>query len=104
MIDRIAGSRLALAGLFVVALLTGAGAMWGVQRLSPAGDRAQIEAVVHDYVLSHPEIIPQAIQKLQDQQTGSMVAAYRDAKTRADALAADKLGPLSGGLGGLGGV
>ena len=33
-----------------------------------------------------------------------VVAAYRDAKTRADALAADKLGPLSGGLGGLGGV
>lgn len=31
-----------------------------------------------------------------------VVAAYRDAKTRADALAADKLGPLSGGLGGLG--
>lgn len=79
MIDRIAGSRLALTGLFVVALLIGAGAMWGVRRLSPVGDRAQIEAVVHDYVLAHPEIIPQAIQKLQDQQTGSMVAAYRDA-------------------------
>lgn len=32
-----------------------------------------------------------------------VVAAYRDAKTRADALAADKLGPLAGGLGGPGG-
>ena len=31
-----------------------------------------------------------------------VVAAYRDAKARADALAADKLGPLAGGLGGIG--
>lgn len=31
-----------------------------------------------------------------------VVAAYRDAKTRADAVAAEKLGPLTGGLGGLG--
>jgi nucleoid-associated protein EbfC len=34
-----------------------------------------------------------------------IVAAYRDAKARADALAAEKLGPLAGGLGGgLGGL
>lgn len=32
-----------------------------------------------------------------------IVAAYRDGKTKAEALAADKLGPLAGGLGGLGG-
>jgi DNA-binding YbaB/EbfC family protein len=31
-----------------------------------------------------------------------VVAAYRDAKGRADALAQDKLGPLTGGLGGMG--
>ena len=29
-----------------------------------------------------------------------IVAAYRDAKTQADALASQKLGPLAGGLGG----
>jgi nucleoid-associated protein EbfC len=32
-----------------------------------------------------------------------IVAAYRDAKLKADALAAEQLGPLAGGLGGLGG-
>ena len=32
-----------------------------------------------------------------------IVAAYRDAKQRADAMAAEKLGPLAGGLGGIGG-
>lgn len=31
-----------------------------------------------------------------------VVAAFRDAKTRADALAAAKMGPLSGGMPGLG--
>jgi protein-disulfide isomerase len=81
MIDRIATSRLALAGLFVLALLIGAGAMWGVDRATPIGDRARIEAVVHDYVLAHPEIIPQAMQKLQDQQVGALVAANRGAIT-----------------------
>jgi DNA-binding YbaB/EbfC family protein len=29
-----------------------------------------------------------------------IVAAYRDAKARADAMAAEKLGPLAGGIGG----
>jgi DNA-binding YbaB/EbfC family protein len=32
-----------------------------------------------------------------------VVAAYRDAKSRADAAAGEALGPLAGGLGGLGG-
>ena len=32
-----------------------------------------------------------------------IVAAFRDAKSQAEALAAQKLGPLAGGLGGLGG-
>jgi DNA-binding protein YbaB len=31
-----------------------------------------------------------------------VVAAYRDAKARADAMAGEKLGPLTGGLGGMG--
>ena len=32
-----------------------------------------------------------------------IVAAWRDAKARADALASEALGPLAGGMGGLGG-
>lgn len=57
----------------------GAGAVWSYDRFaSPGGpDQARIERVVHDYVLSHPEIIPQAMQKLQDQQSGQAVAANR---------------------------
>jgi DNA-binding YbaB/EbfC family protein len=33
-----------------------------------------------------------------------VVAAYRDAKSQADALAQEKLGPMAGGLGGPGGA
>ena len=65
-----------IAGLGAV---IGAGAVWSYDRFaSPGGpDQARIERVVHDYVLNHPEIIPQAMQKLQDQQSGQAVAANR---------------------------
>lgn len=81
MIDRLAGTRLTLLILFIVAVLIGAGAMWGFDRLTPVRDRGQVEAIVHAYVLAHPEIIPEAMQKLQDQQVGTLVAANRAAIT-----------------------
>ncbi|MGU3315627.1 DsbA family protein [Sphingomonas sp. M6A6_1c] len=61
--------------------LIGAGAVWSSERFtSPGGaDQARIERVVHDYVLAHPEIIPQAMQVLQERQSGETVAANRDA-------------------------
>jgi DNA-binding YbaB/EbfC family protein len=45
-------------------------------------------------------IDPDDVETLQD----LVVAAVRDATRRAGALAADKLGPLTGGMGGLGGL
>ncbi len=45
----------------------------------PAAERARMESVVHDYLLAHPEIIPEAIKHLQDRQVGDLVAANRDA-------------------------
>lgn len=83
-IERAANNRLVLAGLFVLAALIGAGVLYGVQRLVPgaSGNRAAMEQVVHDYVLDHPEIIPQAIQKLQDRQTGGLIAANKAAITQ----------------------
>ncbi len=61
----------------------GAGAVWSYGRYAAPGgaDQARIERVVHDYVLAHPEIIPQAMQTLQDRQSGELVAANRDAIT-----------------------
>ncbi|NYD90592.1 DsbA family protein [Sphingomonas melonis] len=61
--------------------LIGAGLVWSAEHVvSPGGtDQARIERVVHDYVLAHPEIIPQAMQALQERQSGETVAANRDA-------------------------
>jgi protein-disulfide isomerase len=39
----------------------------------PAAERARIEAVVRDYILAHPEIIPEAIEKLRGQEMAKSV-------------------------------
>lgn len=41
--------------------------------------KADVEKIVHDYVLSHPEIIPQAMERLQARETGKVVEANRAA-------------------------
>lgn len=46
---------------------------------APPGERARMEAVVREYVLAHPELIPEAMQRLQDKQTGNAVATNRRA-------------------------
>lgn len=84
-IERWAGNRFALAGLFALAALIGAGILFVAQRSIPGvpgGDRAQIEGVVHDYVLAHPEIIPQAMQILDDRRSGELIAANAAAITQ----------------------
>lgn len=80
MIDRLAGGRYTLAAIAVGSALIGAAAMAAVGHFS--GDvpqRGAIERVVHDYVLAHPEIIPEAMGRLQDKRTGTEIAANRDA-------------------------
>ena len=46
--------------------------------VSPA-NRAAIEKIVHDYILEHPEIIPQAVEKLQAKRMSGTIAASRSA-------------------------
>lgn len=83
MIERLAKSRLALAALALVAALLGATALWAFQRVAPGSlagaDRARVENVVRDYVLAHPEIIPEAMDLLRDRETGKVIAANADA-------------------------
>jgi protein-disulfide isomerase len=66
----------------LVALLgavLGAVVMTGVDRFVPGAGpgRAQMNAAIHDYLLANPEIIPEAMQRLQDRETGKQVAASR---------------------------
>lgn len=40
-------------------------------------DRTQVEAIVRDYILAHPEIIPEAMERLQSKKMASVVDQYR---------------------------
>ena len=83
MTDRLSKHPLALAALALVAALIGAGAFWLVQRAVPSSlgtaDRARVERVVRDYVLAHPEIIPEAMDLLRARETGKVIDANADA-------------------------
>jgi protein-disulfide isomerase len=67
----LAGAVGLLVGGAAVALSGGTGAV------AADGDRASIEAVVRDYILNHPEIIPEAMTKLQERETAKLLAANR---------------------------
>ncbi len=53
------------------AILFGIAAAWLTQRHTApkVANKAEIELVVRDYILAHPEIIPQAIDRLRDRQS-----------------------------------
>ena len=80
------GWRLAAAAV-VFALLGGvAGWYWqannglgsGPASLA-AGDRKAIEQVVRDYILAHPEILPEAMEKLQQRESAKQLAGVQNA-------------------------
>jgi protein-disulfide isomerase len=82
------GLRAALSNRMIQMMLGGAAfvaaaavAAAVVQSSTPTAtsERAAIEKIVHDYILEHPEIIPQAIEKLQQKRTGAVVDQNRSA-------------------------
>lgn len=46
-------------------------------RASADPDRARIEQIVHDYILAHPEIIPEAVKRLHEREAARAVDAQR---------------------------
>jgi protein-disulfide isomerase len=71
--------KLAVAGLAGL-VIGGAGvalASRGGEMIS--SDRASVERIVRDYVLANPEIIPEAMQRLQDRRTAEVVGQNRAA-------------------------
>jgi protein-disulfide isomerase len=90
MIERLAKSPALLAVAFLVAALIGAGLFALIQALvpHPSPDKARIEAVVRAYILEHGEILPEAMDRLQERQVAERnkalaaapqyVAAHRD--------------------------
>jgi len=63
-----------------LAALMGAGAGWIVhpRTAAPAG-KAEIERVVRDYILAHPEILPEAMERLRDRHSQDVYAGNRAA-------------------------
>lgn len=67
MIDRFTRNPLLLGLAFVVSALLGAGIFAAAQAMVPGlnGDRAEIVSVVREYLLENPEILPEAMERLQ---------------------------------------
>jgi protein-disulfide isomerase len=72
-----------LLGMVALGAVCGAGGMFLADRVAPGelggADKAKVERVVRDYVLANPELIPQAMQKLQERDSAKAVAASRGA-------------------------
>lgn len=66
-------------GVFAFIAATATGAALGTQSTGrvDASDKAAIEQIVHDYILEHPEIIPQAVEKLQAKRMAGSIEASR---------------------------
>jgi protein-disulfide isomerase len=74
------GWRLAIGGL-VCALIGGAvGWAWQSQTggAVAAGDRKAIELVVREYILANPEILPEAMDRLQKRESAKQLAGVQD--------------------------
>lgn len=88
MTDGTSGRRRTLLFALLGLLLALAGGLtgwfWQSQRMmdNPAGkyaaaDRAAIEQVVREYILAHPEILPEAMENLQKRETARQLAGVR---------------------------
>jgi protein-disulfide isomerase len=73
-----------LCGALALALAAGLLAGWWWRQGSDpaagvaAADRAAIEKIVHDYILEHPEILPEAMENLQRRENSKALASIRE--------------------------
>lgn len=68
---------LAAAGAAVLMVSGGSSSTSDIARPAGQMDRSQVEAIVRNYILAHPEIIPEAMEKLQSKRTASMIDQHR---------------------------
>lgn len=70
MIERFTRSPLLLGGAFLLAALLGGLVVLGAQALLPGmgGDKARVEGIVHAYLLDHPAILRDMMERLQAQE------------------------------------
>ncbi len=74
----LAKSHLALVATGAICgVLGGAGTSVVMSHWAPA-NRAATELVIHDYLLAHPEVLPEAMDRLRQNETGMQLASLRD--------------------------
>lgn len=72
--------RLSMAAAIALGLAgagVGAGTALAAGQTNARPDRAEIEAIVRDYILNHPEIIPEAVARLEQAEARKVLAANR---------------------------
>lgn len=63
----------------VALLLAGGAAGWVLGGSSAsAGSKAEVEGIVREYILSHPELLPEAMDNLRQKETGKQLGAVGD--------------------------
>ncbi|WEK43504.1 MAG: DsbA family protein [Candidatus Sphingomonas colombiensis] len=76
-------NRILLVALVVIGAAFGALGTWIAERIAPGalsdGDRARIEHTVRDYILANPDIIPEAMQRLNDRENAKVIGTMRSA-------------------------
>lgn len=74
-------NRLLLLAVVIGAALLGAGGMYFAGRMGTpiASDRARTEQIVHDYLVSHPEVLVEASSALRRRQSGQAIDADKAA-------------------------
>ncbi|WP_156839821.1 DsbA family protein [Novosphingobium aquimarinum] len=78
------GGPMRIALLIALVVLAGF-AGWYAERLfsgPAAGDRAEIEGIVREYILANPEILPEAMENLQRKQNSANLGSVREAVER----------------------
>jgi protein-disulfide isomerase len=100
MLDRLTKNPWALGGAFLLSALLGAGLFAAIQSMVPAmqTDRAATEAVVRDYILAHGEILPEAMQRLEQRQMAERAKTMSAAPKYVAANRAKILDPYAGAL------
>jgi protein-disulfide isomerase len=70
-------SKLLMLAVALGGVLVGGGAIALLG--GPGTDESKTEAIVRNYILDHPEILPEAMKRLQARETGSLVAGHQKA-------------------------
>lgn len=72
-------NRLALTlGCALFAVLGGVAGWWWNARHSAPASKAAIERVVHDYLMTHPEVLPKAMEELKKRENGKQLSNVKD--------------------------